>query len=238
VLEVLAGLPVTVRLLDFTNDKTPPFLAGRLGASPLDALLQDSAALDAQLQAILSAAGDVRLSIMLPMVTRADQLTAVRERVRLAAAVVGAPRRPRLGAMVELPGAVGDAAALAAVSDFLSIGTNDLTAATLTLTRTDPRLSPASVADARVLSLVARTVAAARAAGVPVSVCGDAAADPVGLPALLGVGIRAISVSASRVAEVRDLVHQQSVGRAANGRTVPEPGGGPVSRLVAGGRHG
>jgi phosphotransferase system enzyme I (PtsI) len=89
-----------------------------------------------------------------------------------------------------------------------------------------------------VLPLVARTVAAARAAGVPVSVCGDAAADPVGLPALLGVGIRAISVSASRVAEVRELVHQQSVGRAANGRTVPEPGGGPVSRLVAGGRHG
>jgi phosphoenolpyruvate-protein kinase (PTS system EI component) len=172
------------------------------------------------------------------MVTRADQLAAVRERVRLAAAVVGAPRLPRLGAMVELPGAVADVAALAAASDFLSVGTNDLTAATLTLSRTDPRLSPASVADARVLPLVARTVAAARAAGVPVSVCGDAAADPVGLPALLGVGIRAISVSASRVAEVRELVHQQSVGRAANGRTVPEPGSGLVSRLVAGGRHG
>jgi phosphoenolpyruvate-protein kinase (PTS system EI component) len=108
-----------------------------------------------------------------------------------------------IGAMVETVAAVGAMDKLCAVADFFSIGTNDLTAEVLQLDRTDPRARPELTAHPRVLDLVARTVTAARLAGRPVSVCGDAGAHPVTLPLLLGVGVRQFSVACARVDETR-----------------------------------
>src|SRR5439155_9814164 len=89
------------------------------------------------------------------------------------------------------------------VADFLSIGTNDLTAEVLDLDRTDPRARPELTAHPYVLELVGRVVAGAAAAGRPVSVCGDAGAHPTTLPLLLGAGVRAVSVACARVDETR-----------------------------------
>lgn len=196
ILTEAAGWPVTVRLLDFANDKVPPFLDA--DAAGLPALLANPAALAAQLRAIVDLASGVDLRVMVPMVTDAAQLRAV----RAALAGLGAPPVP-VGAMVETVAAVEAIGELCGVADFFSIGTNDLTAEVLDLDRTDPRARPELTAHPRVLDLVARTVTAARLAGRPVSVCGDAGAHPVTLPLLLGAGVRQFSVACARVDETR-----------------------------------
>jgi phosphoenolpyruvate-protein kinase (PTS system EI component) len=207
-LQPLAGRLVSVRVLDFTNDKRPPFLQhANLG---LDALLAHPWALDEQLRAVLSAGREVDLGVLLPMVVDAAQIDYVRR--RLAAVAASADSSPvRLGAMIELPEAAHSAASLASVSDFLSLGTNDLTASTLGLSRTDARLTPAMTAHPAVLRCIVTTVNAAHAADCPVSVCGDAAADPVVLPLLVGAGLRSFSVGVSRLGDVRARVRALDV---------------------------
>ena len=72
----------------------------------------------------------------------------------------------------------------------------------LGLDRADPQTRPALAADPRVLALIENVVQAASGAGVKISVCGDAAADPLVLPLLLGLGVRTLSVGAARVPQV------------------------------------
>ncbi len=156
-----------MRLLDFTSDKTPPFLAGHQAASSLTLLLEHEDALDAQLRALLRNGRDTDLRVMLPMVTRPEELVLVRDRLARAADAVGSDRLPVVGAMLELPVAIERLTELADVADFFSLGTNDLTASTLGLDRTDPRLTPAAATDPRVLRLVERAVLVSRSAGRP-----------------------------------------------------------------------
>src|SRR5207302_6010684 len=89
----------------------------------------------------------------------------------------------------------------AGASDFLSIGTNDLTAETLGLNRF--ATGEARAHDPRVLGLIARSVEAGRRAGVAIEVCGEAASDPVMLPLLVGLGVDQVSVGAAQVGSVR-----------------------------------
>jgi phosphocarrier protein FPr len=108
--------------------------------------------------------------------------------------------------MVELCETACAAQTFAAEVDFFSIGTNDLTGDVLGLDRRDPTAKPSLAADPRVLALIAHVAAVGRQAGIPVSVCGDSAADPLVLPLLIGVGIPAISVPAAQVRQVRSMV--------------------------------
>jgi phosphoenolpyruvate-protein kinase (PTS system EI component) len=199
VLGLLAHRPAVVRLLDFSGDKVPPFLAG--GEAGLTALLGHPRALGDQLRAVLHAGRDAQLHVMVPMVTALNEVAAVRAALADAAAAVGADV-PALGMMVEVAATAAAAGAFAPAVDFFSIGTNDLTSQVFGLSRTDPRLRPALAADPRVLGLVSRVVTAAGAAGVTVSVCGDAAADPAVLPLLIGLGVRSLSVGAARLPQV------------------------------------
>jgi phosphoenolpyruvate-protein kinase (PTS system EI component) len=205
VLEVLRGSPVTVRLLDFSNDKLPAFLAGSPTTGP-DLLRGPTGGIDAQLRAVARVGATSDLRVMVAMVTRPEQLSDVRARLEDAAAAAGLTAVPPVGAMVELPESVDRLDELVQVADFFSIGSNDLTATTLGLAHTDPRLTPALAADPRVLRQVQRVVDVAGAADVPVSVCGDAAADAAVLPLLLGAGVRTVSVAPSRLGSVRALV--------------------------------
>jgi multiphosphoryl transfer protein len=188
ILAEAAGWPVTVRLLDFANDKVPPFLDP--AAAGLPALLGNPEALAAQLRAIVDVGRGVAPRIMVPMVTEPAQLRLVRD------AVEGIP----VGAMVETVAAVDAIGELSEVADFFSIGTNDLTAEALDLDRTDPRARPQLAAHPRVLRLIARVVAGTDR---PVSVCGDAGAHPTTLPLLLGAGVRRFSVACARLDETR-----------------------------------
>jgi phosphoenolpyruvate-protein phosphotransferase len=200
ILGPLTGRVATVRLLDFGGDKTPPFLRGAAGRG-IELLLDAPEALKAQLTAIVEAAADVKLRILIPMVTSPQQVTAVRQ---LLSSVLGRRPSPELGAMIETPEAARDASAIANVSDFLSIGTNDLTQLVLGLDREHSKSAP--VTDGRVMRLIDATVRAAHAAAILVDVCGEAASDPVAMPILVGLGVDELSVAAARVGEVRQWI--------------------------------
>ncbi|MCU1592201.1 MAG: PEP-utilizing protein [Frankiales bacterium] len=209
ILEVLTGHPVVIRLLDFSNDKVPAFVQPLLtawGTAPV--LLAAPEALDAQLRAILAAGRGHDVRVLVPMVTQPEELALVRARLT---ELAGGHRVPPVGAMIESPDAVDNLAALLPVADFLSIGTNDLTATTLAFERSDPRLGPALAARAEVMTQVELVLREASAYGTPVSVCGDAAADAAVLPLLLEAGVTTVSVAPSRLDAVRALVREQSV---------------------------
>jgi phosphoenolpyruvate-protein kinase (PTS system EI component) len=200
ILAMLPGKTATVRLLDFSGDKIPPFLAG--AGSGLAALLAHPTALADQLRAILESGGKAQLAVMIPMVRALDEISRVREVLAWVAADVGVPAPP-LGIMVELAATAARAAEFAVAADFFSIGTNDLTGDVLGLTRDDPAAGPGLAADPRVLTLVRQVADAGRDAGIGVSVCGDAAADLRVLPLLIAAGIRVVSVAAGGVSNVR-----------------------------------
>jgi phosphoenolpyruvate-protein kinase (PTS system EI component) len=207
VLAALSGRPVTVRLLDFTHDKVPPFLAGRSEES-LELLLSDPDALAAQLEAVLDLGREVELQVLVPMVETPDQLAAVRRALTAAAEAVGAASVPSLGAMLETPASITSLPDLLEAADFFSLGTNDLTASTLGVARTDPSTGPSAAARPEVMLQVVRAADLTRSAGRPLSVCGDAAADATVLPLLLAAGVTTVSVAPSRLDEVRALVHE------------------------------
>jgi phosphoenolpyruvate-protein kinase (PTS system EI component) len=203
---ILAGLesrPGVVRVLDFGADKSPPFLH-HVAQRGLELLLAHPDAFTRQLRAILLAAQRHDLRILLPMVETADQLTETRALVERAARSLEIDRIPPLGSMIETPGAAQNAGAIARDSDFLSIGTNDLTAATLRANRF--AANTASAYHPRVLRSIARSVAASAEAGITIEVCGEAASDPIMLPLLVGLGVDELSVGAARVGEVRDWI--------------------------------
>jgi phosphoenolpyruvate-protein kinase (PTS system EI component) len=205
-LDGFAGRPVTVRTLDFADDKLPPFLRAERGGAlgrGLPLLLAEPAVLTDQLRAIVTAGAAATLSVMIPMVASVDEFVACAR--LLDRASDGAPRPP-LGAMIELRAAVAHAVELARHADFFSIGSNDLTATLLGLDRRDPALSPLRAAEPVVLQAIAATVQAAREAGIPVSVCGDAAAEPVLIPLLLGLGVGVLSVAPAALDETRSLI--------------------------------
>jgi phosphocarrier protein FPr len=105
--------------------------------------------------------------------------------------------------MIELPEAVELADDFAAEAAFLSIGTNDLTGQLLGLDRRDPAATPTLTAHPRVLTAIAKIVAAAHRHGRTVSVCGDAAAHATVTPLLIGLGCDELSVSPASLDEIR-----------------------------------
>jgi phosphoenolpyruvate-protein kinase (PTS system EI component) len=210
VLGALRGQVATVRVLDFGADKTPPFLTGARERG-LRLLLRSPDALAAQLRAVLDAGHACRLRVLLPMVQSSRDLEAAVALLRAAASATGVPVPP-LGAMVETPAAAAAVFDLAGRADFLSIGTNDLTSATLGEDRFDGGRARAH--DPRVLALIARTARAAHAAGRTVEVCGEAASDARTVPLLVGLGVDELSVGAARVGAVRAWVRELDRARA------------------------
>lgn len=209
ILRRLEGRPVTVRTLDYADDKLPPFLAagregGRLGRG-LPLMLAEPEAFAEQFRAILTAGAATDLRIMIPMVANVAELRACRTLLDAAAAEVGVAPVP-LGAMIELREAVADIDRIAAEADFCSIGSNDLTCQLLGLDRRDPAASPAMAAHPEVLRAISDVVLAAHRHGRPVSVCGDAAAHPQVVPLLIGVGVDILSVAPAALDETRATV--------------------------------
>jgi multiphosphoryl transfer protein len=214
ILGLLAAKTATVRLLDFSGDKIPPFLRtlsqpdgppASGGAAGLAALLSHPTALADQLRAILETGQGTQLGVLIPMVSSLGEVGRVRDVLAGVAASLGASS-PRLGIMVELESTAAAAAAFAPAVGFFSIGTNDLAGDVLRLDRHAPPASPSLPPHPRVLALIKRVAEAGSAAGIPVSVCGDSAADPLVLPLLIGAGVDTLSVPAARVERVRSWV--------------------------------
>jgi phosphoenolpyruvate-protein kinase (PTS system EI component) len=203
VLAALRGRIATVRVLDFGGDKTPPFLDGTADRG-LRLLLAAPHAFADQVRAILRAASGCDLRILLPMVDGSVELAAARDLIARVAAAEDERRLPRVGAMIETPRAAGVAFQIASGADFLSIGTNDLTHATLGSDRFSA--TEAATNHPKILRSIDRSVRAARSSGVPIEVCGEAASDPAVLPLLVGLGVDELSVGAARVGATRAWV--------------------------------
>jgi phosphoenolpyruvate-protein kinase (PTS system EI component) len=211
ILAGLQGRPAVVRVLDFGADKTPPFLHG-VRHRGLELLLANAGAFEQQLRAILLCARGRDVRILLPMVCAPEEVVASGALIRLAADALGIEELPPIGSMIETPRAARNAALIAEHSSFLSIGTNDLTAATLGADRF--AANSARAYDPRVLRSIAHTVAAAHEAGIALEVCGEAASETVMLPLLVGLGVDEVSVGAARVGEVRGWIRGLSAERA------------------------
>jgi phosphotransferase system enzyme I (PtsP) len=216
VAETIAPDPVTIRTFDFGGDKVLTGVEEReenpqLGWRSIRMLLDLGEVLPTQLRAILRANTPGNLRVMIPMLTALEELDATRVVLARVAAELGVPPPP-LGIMIETPAAVALADRLAAQVDFFSIGTNDLVQYTLAVDRGNERVAsgydpfhPAVIASIR------RTVDAALATGIPCSVCGELAGNPVATPLLLGLGIRELSMTPFLVTAVRQVVRAFSL---------------------------
>jgi multiphosphoryl transfer protein len=210
IFRALKGKPVTVRTLDYADDKLPPFLArgrtGRLGRG-LPLMLAEPDAFARQFRAILTAGAGCDLRIMIPMVASVAELQACQRILHDTAGELDT-EPPPLGVMIELPEAVAAANDLAHHANFLSIGSNDLTAQILDMHRRDPALTPQLAAHPSVLRAIADTITAAHHHDRQVSICGDAAADPLALPLLIGLNCDTLSVTPAALDEVRATIRR------------------------------
>jgi phosphotransferase system enzyme I (PtsI) len=182
-------------------------------------LLRRPELLETQFSAILRAsmAGTVR--VLLPMVTNVGEVRAAREvyeRVarRLRRRGERIPEKlPPLGIMIETPGAALSADALALEADFFSIGTNDLTAYTLAVDRAESDVAELyDPMHPAVLRLIQFATEAALRTRMSVSICGELAAAPKLTPLLLGLGVRSLSMNASAVPKVKQVIRSVEIG--------------------------
>jgi len=217
----LDGRPMTVRTLDVGGDKLAAALADRHGHAANPALglrairlsLKEPELLETQLGAILRAGVAGPLRILLPMISSVSEIRQVREilqatvrRLKRRGAKIADPLPP-LGVMIEVPGAALAADALAQVSDFFAIGTNDLTMYTLAIDRGDEQVAQLyNPLHPAVLRLIQFTTEAALRARISISVCGEIAGDPRYAALLLGLGIRELSMAANSLPRVKQRV--------------------------------
>lgn len=221
--EKIAPHSVVIRTFDFGGDKLMarnhqnyelnPFL----GVRAIRLMLKERQLFKAQLCAILCAAahGDVR--ILFPMISCVRELREAKEVLKEAQSDlkekgIAVPADIKVGCMIEVPSAAMTADLLAKECDFLSIGTNDLVQYTLAVDRTNSALSylytPAHPA---VLRLIRYVVSAANSTSIPVSVCGEIAADPRYTPLLLGLGISQLSVAPRCLPLIKNSIRNVSI---------------------------
>jgi phosphoenolpyruvate-protein phosphotransferase (PTS system enzyme I) len=215
------GLTVTIRTLDIGGDKLTPSLRERLGSPANPALglrairlgLQERDLLETQLAAILRASAFGPVRILLPMISSVNEVRQVREIVtqvkkKLKRRGVKLPEvLPPLGVMIEVPGAALAADALAQVSDFFAIGSNDLTQYTLAIDRGEEQVAHLyNPLHPAVLRLIQFATEAALRQRIPVSVCGEIAGDPKFAPLLLGLGVQELSMAWMSLPRVKQRI--------------------------------
>ena len=197
----LGEAPLVVRLFDAGGDKPLAWLRAPTEASEargIELLLMHPSLLDSQLRAIVRAADHANVRVLLPLVTSAADVEQVRARCQ---------GKLPVGAMIETPSAVSQIDEIAAVSDFICIGTNDLFAMVTGQNRADCTLS----LDTRALGMVERIVVAAHGHGRKVSVCGELAGNPHSAQILVGLGVDALSVAAVRFARVKFSLREVTI---------------------------
>ncbi|MDX8403965.1 MAG: phosphoenolpyruvate--protein phosphotransferase [Mariprofundaceae bacterium] len=206
--------PVTFRLLDIGGDKPSLFrqLSGyqyggenpAMGLRGVRLLLHQPELLKLQLTALIKATDEGSINILVPMVSTVEEMEQVREIIHSCKQKLGVTTDIPVGVMIEVPAAVMIASELASVSDFFSIGTNDLIQYTLAADRGDEDVGKIyKPKHPAILQFVQMTVDAAKQKGIPVSVCGELAADPEWTQAFLDMDMNSLSMSLNSILMIR-----------------------------------
>ena len=209
--------PVIVRTLDIGGDKPVAGIAFPhednpfLGWRGIRMCLDRPDVFKPQLKALLRAATEGNVKIMVPMVTNADEVLRVKALLAECRAELDTARvpagEPELGIMMETPAAVLLAADLAKHAAFFSIGTNDLTQYVMAADRLNPRVADLNRADhPAVLRAIELICEAAQAQGIWVGICGEAAARPDLIPTFLRMGVTELSMSPASIPRAKKTV--------------------------------
>ena len=210
VVKALPGKPVTIRTFDVGADKALNGAQAREEPNPALGL-----------RAVLRASAHGRLQIMVPMLAHAqevDQCLTLLEKAKaeLRAEKIKFDEGIRIGGMIEVPAAALSLGMFIRRLAFLSIGTNDLIQYTLAIDRSDEAVAhlydPLHPA---VLKLIAGTISSGARFGLPVSVCGEMAGDPLYTELLLGMGLRNFSMHPGSILEIKQQVLRADLGELA-----------------------
>jgi len=225
VLETAGDRPVVFRTLDIGGDKALPYMRQPKEDNPALGWRAVRLALDRpglfrmQIRAMLRAAADRELRLMVPMVTNVDEFRrakALVERERELARLRGQPHPDRVlvGAMIEVPAVLFALDQLLPECDFASVGSNDLLQYLFAADRANPlvasRYDPLSVGALRALKSV---VAACHARAVPLTLCGEMGGGTLEAMALLGLGFRSISMAPAAIGPVKSMILSVDIGR-------------------------
>lgn len=218
VMDAAGDQPVTFRTLDLGGDKVLPYLEAEreenpaLGWRAIRMGLDRPALLRLQLRALIAASRGRPLRIMFPLVASCDEFRAARALVDTEVAWAlrrgrAAPSRLDVGAMIEAPSLIWHLDALLPMTDFVSVGTNDLMQYMFAADRGNPRVSdrydPLSPPALRALEQIQRACAET---GTPVSVCGEMAGRPLEAFALVALGFERLSMPPAGVGPVKQMV--------------------------------
>ncbi|MDX1710662.1 MAG: phosphoenolpyruvate--protein phosphotransferase [Rhodovibrionaceae bacterium] len=218
VLKQADGRSVVFRTLDIGGDKALPYWSGAndenpaLGWRAIRIGLDRPAILRQQLRAFIMAAEGRELSVMFPMISTVAEFESARrllhrELERAARQGAATPETVRIGVMLEVPALAWQLDALMARADFVSVGSNDLFQFLFASDRGNPRLSrrydPLCPAMLKFMRELAHKSAEA---GVPLSVCGEMAGHPLEAMALIGCGLRTLSMVPGSIAPVKTML--------------------------------
>jgi len=230
IVKSMEGQTVTIRSLDIGAEKGSAAVTGEMDDSVTTALglrgirlsLAYPDMFETQFRAILRAANDGDVRVLLPMVSTVGEVRKAREIMKTAAKKLRRRKirvpspLPPIGVMIEVPGAALAADALAQASDFMAIGSNDLTMYTLAVDRANEHVAhlfdPLHPA---VLRLIQFTAGAALRARIPVSICGEMAGDPRYTALLVGLGLRELSMTPSSIPRVKQRLREMDAVAAA-----------------------
>jgi phosphotransferase system enzyme I (PtsI)/phosphotransferase system enzyme I (PtsP) len=223
VLKAYSPYPVSMRTLDIGGDKQLPYFEINesnpyLGWRGIRFTLDNTQLLVTQIRAMLRAhAEHGNLKLLVPMISRVDEIATVRELVQKVADSlkrdgIDAPI-PEIGMMIEVPSAMLLLPKLAPYIDFVSVGSNDLTQYLLAVDRNNPRVSNLfdNMHPAMLVALEQIRTQATQL-GLPVSLCGEMASDPVAVLMLVALGYDCLSLSAYNIPKIKLLI--RSVRRA------------------------
>jgi len=233
--------PVVFRTLDIGGDKVLPYLPHAAEDNPamgwraIRIGLDRPAMLRQQMRALIRAAGARPLFIKFPMIAEIAELEHARaildmEVARAAKEGRVLPAPIKIGVMLEVPALLWQLPALCERIDFLSIGTNDLVQFLFACDRGNPRLAdrydPLSMP---MLALFREVIMQARDAGVPLSMCGEMAGNPIEAMALIALGFRTLSMAATAIGPVKTMIRSLDAGAVAG--YLDEIGGRPDHSL-------
>lgn len=217
--------PVTMRTLDIGGDKALPYFPIAednpfLGWRGIRITLDHPEIFLSQVRAMLKASeGLNNLRILLPMISSISELEIAQMLIQRAYEELldegFVLQKPPIGVMVEVPSAVYQAKELASRSDFLSVGSNDLTQYLLAVDRNNARVADLyHTMHPAVLRALYNVVKDSHSQGVPVGICGELAGDPAASMLLVAMGYDILSMNSTNLLKVKSVIREITMDRA------------------------